>query len=131
LVSLARARPGPDGRIYLQTSRDVLPNPDPAKVAAARNELDVKRAAAIQKFMTNQPAGGAFEIFVHDAATPGINSEMVAGAYRGSFLGYRGGITGAAGIGALGTGGSTNLTVAPVINNGGGAGAGAGAGSRP
>ena len=61
----------------------------------------------------------AYEVYVHDAPTPGINAEFAASAYRSSGTGYRGGISGAAGIGALGTGGATNLTVAPVINNAG------------
>lgn len=121
LDSIARTRPGPDTRLYIQTARD-LPPGDPAKMADARNDLDTKRAAAIQKYMGSQPAFGgsvAYEIYVHDPAVPGINAEMSANAYRSSIQGYAGGITGAAGIGALSTGGSTNLTVAPVINNGG------------
>jgi hypothetical protein len=121
LDSIARTRPGPDTRLYIQTARD-LPPGDPAKMADARADLDIKRAAAIQKYMSSQPAFGgqiAYEIFVHDPTVPGINAEMGASAYRSSFTGYAGSITGAAGIGALSTGGSTNLTVAPVINNSG------------
>jgi hypothetical protein len=121
LISLARVRPAPDPKLFLQTSRDLPPNVDPAKIADARYELDAKRAVAIQKFLASQPTFVpiTYEIFVHDPATPGINAEMSSGAYRGSIQGYRGNITGGAGIGALGTGGSTNLTVAPVINNSG------------
>lgn len=116
LISLARARPGPDARIYLQTARDLPANADPAKVADVRATLDVKRAEAIQKFMANQPAFAgpvAYEIFVHDPATPGIHSDMAGNAYRGSIAGYRGGVSGA-GTGVLGTGGSANLTTAPA-----------------
>jgi hypothetical protein len=119
LDSLVRSQPV-DAKLYIQTARDLLPNIDPAKIPDARADLDVKRAAAIQKYLSIQPAFAgpiAFEVYVHDAKVPSINAEFSAGAYRGSAQGYRGGISGAAGIGALGTGGSTNLTVAPVINN--------------
>ena len=130
LDSIARTRPG-DAKLYIQASRDLSLTADNAgKIADLRTDLDVKRAVAIQKYMGTQPAiGGAvpYEVYVHDAPTPGIIAEASAGAYRGSLLGYRGGISGAAGIGALGTGGSTNLTVAPVINNGGSGGAASGA----
>lgn len=128
LISLARVRPAPDPKIFLQTARDLPSNTDPAKIADIRADLDAKRAATVQKYLASQPtfAPVTYEIALHDPATPGVNSEFAGSAYRSSSQGYRGGITGAAGIGALGTGGSTNLTVAPVINNGG-----AGGGSRP
>jgi hypothetical protein len=122
LISLARVRPIPDPKVYIQTARDLPATLDPAKAPDVRADLDVKRAAAVQRFLASQPAFGApiaYEIYVHDSPTPGIIADMAANGYRGSILGYRGGISGAAGIGALGTGGSTNLTVAPVINNGG------------
>ena len=132
LDSIARTRPAPDPKLYIQASRDLSLTADNAgKIADLRTDLDVKRAVAIQKYMGTQPVIGgavAYEVYVHDAPTPGINAEMAAGAYRGSILGYRGGISGAAGIGALSTGGSTNLTVAPVINNGGAGGGSGGAG---
>lgn len=137
LDSLARVRPGPDPKLYVQASRDLLVTADNTdKIVALRTDLDAKRAAAIQKYMGTHPTFGAavaYEVYVHDAPTPGIIGEASAGAYRGSLLGYRGGISGAAGIGALGTGGSTNLTVAPVINNGasGGAAGGGTSGARP
>ena len=134
LDSIARTRPG-DAKLYIQASRDLSLTADNAgKIADLRTDLDVKRAVAIQKYMGTQPAIGgavAYEVYVHDAPTPGINAEMAAGAYRGSILGYQGGISGAAGIGALGTGGqaqgqSNTVNVAPPAS-----GSGAGGGARP
>lgn len=121
LDSLARTRPAPDPKLYIQAAVDLSPTPaNVDKINDLRAELDTKRAAAIQKYLATVPAVApvAYEVYVHNAPTPGINGDAAAGAYRGSLLGYRGGITGAAGIGALSTGGSTNLTVAPVINSG-------------
>jgi hypothetical protein len=125
LISISRVRPGPDPRVYLQTARDLPSNADPAKVADARTDLDVKRAAVVQKFLANQPAFAGpvpYEIFVHDPETPGIRAELVLRAYNGSYQGYRGGVSGA-GTGVLGTGGGTNLNAVPT---GGGSGTPAG-----
>ena len=122
LDSLARTRPAPDPKLYIQAAVDVtVTDANAAKIHDVRADLDAKRAAAIQKYLATVPAVApvVYEIYVHNAPTPGIIADAPAGAYRGSFIGYRGGITGAAGIGALSTGGSTNLTVAPVINNAG------------
>lgn len=116
LDSLARVRPSPDPKVYIQTANDVGQTADAAdKVVEIRNELDAKRAQAIQKYLATVPTGSpvSYEVYVHNAATPGISSEFAARAYRGSQNGYSGAITGQAGIGALGTGGSQNLTAAP------------------
>lgn len=129
LLSLARVRPAPDPKIYIQAAMDVaLTAQNADKIADLRADLDAKRAEAITKYLSSVPAIAqvAYEIYVHNPATPGIPSEAAAGAYRASLQGYRGGITGQAGIGALSTGGSTNLTVAPTVNNGPTAGGAAG-----
>ncbi len=132
LDSIARTRPSPDPKLYIQASRDLSLTADNAgKIADLRTDLDVKRAVAIQKYMGTQPAIGgavAYEVYVHDAPTPGINAEMAANAYRGSFQGYRGAVSGS-GTGVLGTGGSSNLTAAPTTGGTGGGGTGAGTGS--
>lgn len=128
LDSLARVRPAPDPKLYLQAAMDVqLTEANAAKITELRAELDAKRAQAIQKYLATVPAVApvAYEVYVHNPATLGINSEFASRAYRGSGQGYSGGITGAAGIGTLGTGGATNLTVAPVINSGAAGAAGA------
>jgi hypothetical protein len=110
LDSIAQTRPAPDTRLYLQAARDVaVTNENVDKVGALRDELTVKRAAAVQKYMTTQPAIGnafAYEIFVHDAPTAGIPADFAAAAYRGQSQGYRGGIGGAAGA-SVSTGGGS------------------------
>ena len=75
LDQLARRRPAPDTRLYLQTARDIAYDADkPSEYAAKRNDLDTKRIAAIQKYLaatlTGRPAN--FDIQVHDPAYPGI-----------------------------------------------------------
>ncbi len=128
LDSLTRARPAPDPRLYIQTARDIPATPENVgKLADVRAELDSKRAAAVKKYMSTQLfAPVAFEVFVHDAPVPGMNSDMALRAYNGSILQYRGGVSGA-GTGTLGTGGQGSLT-APT---GGGGGTGAGTGVTP
>lgn len=120
LDSLSRVRPGPDPRLYIQTARDLPTNADPARNSEVRADLDAKRAAAIQKYMGNQPAFGgpvAWEVFVHDPTVPGIYSPFAEYAWRGSLLQYRGNVSGG-GTGVLGTGGGAGTLIAP-----GGAGA--------
>jgi hypothetical protein len=106
LNSLVRTRPAPDPRIYIQTARDIPATVDPLKIPEIRTDLDARRAEAIRKHLASQPqfAPVAYEVYVHDSAVPSINAEMAMRAYNGSFLGYRGGVSGA-GTGVLGTGG--------------------------
>jgi hypothetical protein len=76
LDQLARRRPAPDTRIFLQTARDLTFNPEkPGDYATKRSELDVKRAAAIKQYLETSLTGrpSKFEVEVHDPAMPGIN----------------------------------------------------------
>jgi hypothetical protein len=123
LDSLAQVRPGPDPRLYIQTARD-LPPGDPAKNSEVRADLDARRAAAIQKYMANQPAFGgpvAYEVFVHDSPVPGIYSEFDSFAWRGSAQQYRGNVSGG-GTGVLGTGGGGAGTLTSPAGTGAGGG---------
>jgi hypothetical protein len=75
LDQLARRRPHPDTRLFMQTARDIPYEAEkPADYAAKRNDLDTKRIAAVQRYLaatlTGRPA--TFEIQVHDPAYPGI-----------------------------------------------------------
>jgi len=60
LDQLARRRPHPDPRVFLQTSRDAA--------------LDAKRITAIQKYLATTGSGTPYEVQVHDPAPPGIES---------------------------------------------------------
>jgi hypothetical protein len=76
LDQLARRRPHPDTRLFLQTARDITYDADkPGEYGAKRNELDTKRIAAVQKYLaatlTGRPV--TFDIQVHDPAYPGID----------------------------------------------------------
>jgi hypothetical protein len=141
LDSLARATPSPDPRLYLQTAHDIVVTPENMdKVAAQRNELNAKRAAAIRKYMGTQfgPAID-YEVAVHDAPVPSIYSAFALGAYRGQGQGYQGGIQGSGGFalpagagGSIGSGGGGART-GGAPGGGGAAGGGGygGAGSVP
>jgi hypothetical protein len=114
LDSLARTTPGPDTKIYLQTARDLVMTADNIdKFAAQRTELDAKRAAAIQRYMSTQPGPAvAYEIAVHDAAVPGLNATFAGNAFRSQGRGYVGGIAVVGGTNVTATGGG-----AVVVNN--------------
>jgi hypothetical protein len=75
LDQIARRRPHPDPRVFLQTARDMPYDAGkPEEYAAKRQELDTRRVAAVQKYLsatlTGRPA--TFDIQVHDPAVPGI-----------------------------------------------------------
>lgn len=76
LDQVARRRPQPDPRLFLQTARDIPFDPArPDEYAARRAELDTRRTAAVQKYLaatlTGRPA--PFDIQIHDPAYPGID----------------------------------------------------------
>lgn len=76
LDQLARRRPAPDTRIFLQTARDIPYDAERAgDYATKRTELDTKRVAAIKKYLATSLTGrpSTFEIEVHDPAPPGID----------------------------------------------------------
>jgi hypothetical protein len=134
LDSLTKVRPYPDGKLYLQTSRDIGVTPENVdKLAAMREDLDGKRAAAVQRYMASQPAINptVYEVYIHDPVVPGIDSEFAARAYRGSALGYRGGIGGGSGAVATATGGGGPTPPASSIGTGTGAGGALGGSTTP
>ncbi len=135
---LARRRPAPDKMVYLQTARDVAYDATkPDVLAAARGELDGKRAQAVQRYLaaTTAARGLTFEVQVVDL--PDLTSSVVGpatavrglqGAYRGSLLGGAGGVSlnglqgGAVGGGL---GGPTAAPTAPAPSTGAGPAGGA------
>jgi len=75
LDQIARRRPHPDPRVFLQTARDMAyDGAKPEEYAAKRQELDTKRVAAVQKYLSATLTGRptTFDIQVHDPAVPGI-----------------------------------------------------------
>ncbi|MBN9122534.1 MAG: hypothetical protein J0I06_25875, partial [Planctomycetes bacterium] len=92
LDSLARVRPAPDPKLYIQTATDLtITDANAAKINDLRAELDGKRADAIQKYLAAVPAVApvAYEVYVHNAPVPSIYADLSANAYRSSIQGYR------------------------------------------
>lgn len=123
LDSIARTRPAPDPKLYLQAATDdiLLTDANADKIVELRAELDTKRAAAIQKYLTTLPtfAPIQYEIVVHNPATPSIYSPFASSAYRDSGTGYTGNRTGGGANAAIGTGGGVSLTSPSGTGSGG------------
>ena len=103
LDSIARTRPSPDPRLYLQVARDVPVTPNNLDtVGGTRDDLTARRAAVVRRYMDAQPAVERvpYEVYVHDAIAPGIGAPFAIIAFQGQGQGYRGGIGGAGGTNA-------------------------------
>lgn len=75
LDQIARRRPHPDQRVFLQTTRDIgYDAGKPEDYAARRQELDTKRVTAVQKYLSATLTGRqvSFDVQIHDPAVPGI-----------------------------------------------------------
>src|SRR5205823_1227484 len=58
LAYLVRRRPRPDTMLYLETANDLVYDPAcPQTLAGSRQELDVRRCQAIQRFLVAHTAG--------------------------------------------------------------------------
>jgi hypothetical protein len=69
LDTLMRRRPSPDPRIFLATARDIrFDVANPEALVEVRRDLDNRRAAAVQRYLSAQTAGRptGYEIVVHD-----------------------------------------------------------------
>jgi hypothetical protein len=121
LAYLARRRPCPDTVVYLQTAQDVLYDPaNPDRMVTVRQELDVKRSQAIERYLVAQTAGHVMpQVVVHDPAEVGQSAIFVGNAVQQMYLRARGGLQS---LGGGGTGGGN-------VQGGGGAGAPTGGGS--
>jgi hypothetical protein len=78
---LARRRPEPDPKVWLQTASDVAYDPAAVeKFVNGREELNQKRVQAIYKYLQATTAGRpvAFEVAVHDPALPSQAGPPVA-----------------------------------------------------
>ena len=142
LAYLARRRPNPDPRVYLQTAQDISYNQaqDPMKFVQSRMDLDKRRVKAVQDFLQAQTAsrnlGYDFDITVHDPAEVGIAAIPIGGnqpatLYRvfGSVPQLQGNFRGilpsnaGGGFGSSGGGGGGGVS--------GGTGGGGGGGGQP
>jgi hypothetical protein len=124
LAYIARRRPQPDCNLYLQTAQDLTYDPAaPEKTAEARQELDEKRKAAVQRFLVQQTAGHpvAFNITVHDPAEVSQAGIPVGLTVLQMYSRSRGGLQGGAGGGGGAVGGGG-------VQGGAPAGTGAGTG---
>lgn len=131
LDAIARTRPAPDPKLFLQAAMDLpLTDANAGQISELRSELDARRAGAVQKYLATVPTFVPvnYEIHVHNPATPGVRALFVTGAYNSSAQGYVGGLGegGAAGVGSLSTGTGAALTAPPSGVGTSGTGAGAG-----
>jgi hypothetical protein len=92
LQYLVRRLPGPDGKIYLQTARD-LPVDTPIKEMRAKAEdLNARRAAAIHEYLAVLTSGYqrtpvSFDVAIHDRPEPTMPALPISGAQRPNPLG--------------------------------------------
>lgn len=103
LKYLARRRPCPDQHVFLQTAQDVTYDPAvPEKFAMDRSELNAKRTAAVQKFLTTYTAGCpvAFDVVVHDPADVGMQTIPMGLAVQRMYAGSQGVLPSSGGAGA-------------------------------
>ncbi len=127
---LARRRPAPDSRIYLATARDLMYDAAaPEKLMATRTDLDAKRAAAIQKYLTASVGQRNLTFDVQVLDTPDLtqNASGPATAVRGYPTRFQSGLVGgASALTGSGGGAATGSTGAA----GGTGGASGGTGGR-
>jgi hypothetical protein len=100
LAYLTRRRPAPDCQVFLQTAQDVAYDPAyPEKLAECRCDLDAKRIAAVQKYLTAETAGRHIDIQVTviDPSDPGIAAIPANLAVQKMYAGSMGVLAGAAG----------------------------------
>jgi hypothetical protein len=101
LTTITRRRPMPDTCLFLQTAQDVYYDPAaPEQFTSARAELDGKRIVAIQRFLNAETAGRslAFDVTVHNPATPGLPSDPIGRAVFLNYSSFKGALSGTGGV---------------------------------
>jgi hypothetical protein len=119
LTILARRRPHPDSRIFLQTAQDIEYNPAaPDALATRRADLDARRVQAVLKYLQAQTAARPmpWDVTVHDPGEVGLGAVPMQasmtirdGNFRGVLMGTAG-AGGAAGTATTGIGMGTTTT---------------------
>jgi hypothetical protein len=112
LAYLARRRPCPDTVVYLQTAQDVVYDPaNPDKMVSVRQDLDLKRGQAIERYLVAQTAGHVVpQVIVHDPAEVGLSAIAVGNSVQQAYLRFRGGLQGGGGGNVQGGGGASAPT---------------------
>jgi hypothetical protein len=106
LEYLARRRPGPDTKVFIQTAEDVAYDPAaPDKTVEARTNLDAKRAEAVQRFLRTQTPSLVYDLIVHNPHEVGMYGVPMTTAVNRHFLAAQGVLTSGVGsVGGAGTG---------------------------
>jgi hypothetical protein len=93
LKYLARRRPCPDPVVFVETAQDVAYDPAaPEKYPEGRSDLNARRTAAVQKFLTAYTAGRdvAFNVVVHDPADVGMSAIPMGLSIQRMYAGSQG-----------------------------------------
>jgi hypothetical protein len=109
LAYLARRRPAPDTKLFLQTAEDVVYDATkPEEYAKARSKLDADRTQAVLAYLQAETAGRplTFDVTIHDPAEPGFRgarlyrmNELGRGAVNEMYNGYKGNLPLSSGAG--------------------------------
>jgi hypothetical protein len=112
---LARRRPAPESKVFLQTTRDLVFDPAaPDKFATARQDLDARRVQAVQQYLSASTAGRplTFEVAVIDPSEHSFIATGPAYATRGWSYRFMSGVSGVRNTQQTGAGGM--MMMAPV-----------------
>lgn len=116
---LARRRPHPDGRIFLQTAQDIEYNPaNPEAFVKRRAELDAHRVQAVLRYLQAQTAARPvnWDVTVHDPGEVGLSAVPVATAITQRDANFRGVLPIVPG--AMGAGAATGAVSGGTIGGG-------------
>jgi hypothetical protein len=125
LDTLMRRRPMPDPRIFLATARDLHYDPESAdKFVETRVDLDNRRSAAIQKYLSAQTAGRptSFEVVVHDPMPVGDHADPVNRSVRLYHNASSGSLSGGSSATTASSTGASGNSGGPRSGGGGGQG---------
>jgi hypothetical protein len=93
LQYLARRRPAPDPKIWLQTAQDLqYDQTAPEKFVNARNELDQKRVQAVERYLQAETASRpvAFQVAVHNPPLPSLAGAAEALVIQRHYMNFQG-----------------------------------------
>jgi hypothetical protein len=130
LDQILRQRPTVDGKLNLQTARDInYDEKNPGALQSKRADLDSKRINSIQQYVSASTAGRnvTVDVTVKDPSDMSMDASGPSNAVRGLVGLYQSGIQGVAGGQVAGAGGGA----APTAGAASGAPAGGGGGGAP